>query len=320
MRRLTVRAYFIFIMLSFTACHSLEKSFEKAAKMKEARENFKKKEYDKALLQYEKVLADNSKDEKALEGATGIFISLGRYYDAIHYVQRIQKISPECSLCDFFLGESYRALGKSSLAVEHYRKALDKRPANIQIIKGLSWALYAEKEFEEGYNLIEKVYRRSLFDPDTAIIRIRFLLQLKNFKDALSASHYALSRVKKTELKAQLYSFKGDIYTGFLQLKKAKSYYEKSLFLEPLLGGALFGLGRVYYFMEEKEKAKEYLKRSIRVSEKFTDAYYYLAKIYELEDKRKAKIFYEKFYKKAHSNEKFFGLALEAKRRIEALR
>jgi tetratricopeptide (TPR) repeat protein len=307
-------------MLSFISCHSLEKSFEKSAKMKEARKNFKKKEYDKALLAYEKILAHNPKDEKALEGATETFVSLGRYYDAIHYAQKMKEISPECSRCDFFLGESYRALGKSSVAVEHYRKALEKRPMNIQILKSLSWALYIEEEFEEGYSLIEKVYRRSPFDPDTAIIRIRFLLQLKNFKDALTASHYALSRVKKTELKAQLYSFKGDIYTSFLQIEKAKNYYEKALFLEPLLGGALFGLGRVYYSMEEKAKAKEYLTRSIRVSEKFTDAYYYLAKIYELEDKRKAKIFYEKFYKKAHSNEKFLGLALEAKKKIEALR
>gem|GEM_PF-4945847 len=315
-----MRTYFILTIFTFTGCYSLEERFEKSVKMKEARENFKKKEYDKALLEYEKILAHNPKDENALQGAAEVFLYLGRYYDTIHYTQRMKDISPECSLCDFLLGESYRALGKSSIAVEYYKKALKRRPQNIQILKGLSWALYEEGKFEEGYGLIEKVYRRSPFDIDTAVIHIRFLLQFKNFKEALKVSQYALSRVKKTESKAQIYSFKGDIYTGFLQFAEAQNYYKKALLIDPLLGGALFGLGRVYYFMEEKAKAKKYLTRSIRVSEKFIDAYYYLGKIYELEDKKKAKIFYEKFYKKAHTNEKFFGLALEIKKKIELLR
>lgn len=310
---------FLFFLLAFAQCTSLENRIERAARIQKAKKELRGEEYQRALLRFEKTLKEDPKNTNALEGVILALIRLGRYYEAIAYIGKRTELEPPCSLCDFYLGESYRALDKCSFAIKHYKKALKKRPGSKQILRSLSWALYEEGEFEEGYQLINEVYRRSPFDVDTTIIRIRFLLELKDFKAVLKTSDEALHQVKKAKLKAQFYSFKGDVHTGFLQFGKAKKFYQKALFLQPLLGSALLGLGKNYYFTKQEEKAEKYLTQALRVSRRFFEGYYYLAKIAEADDPERAQIFYQKFYRMALAENKDYGALLkDVKKRLQS--
>ena len=309
---------FLFFLI-FIACQTIEQRGILNSELVQGENNYKEGFYTGALANYKKVLKDDPNNLKAYDKIGRIYIKLGHYKEAIISLKKRLKIKSRCFSCYVSLGEAYRALGKNKKAKLFYTKALKLRPSSTIALRNLSWCLFKLEEYDKGFAIVDSLYKKKKFDSDIAIIRIRYLLKLRKHKEVLSSSDYALSRIQTTDMKALFYSFKGDAYSSLFEMEKAKRFYQKAIFIQPLLGSALLGLGRYHFHRGDEELSKTYLTRALRVSRDLAEGYYLLARLYEGTESDKAKIFYAKFHQKAQGSKEYLSLIAEVQKRVKIL-
>lgn len=275
--------------------------------------------YTQALNNFKEVLKVDPDHFLALRRKAEIMLKLGRYKSAIVVLKKLLKTKPNCFICYYSLGESYRALEKNLMAVYYYEKALELKPNHFKSLRNLSWTLYKLKKYKRGFNIVNRLYQARDFNTDLAIIRIRFLIKLQQYKEALISSNKGLLRAKKSDSRAQFFSFKGEVFLKTNKWDRAKKYYDEALSLQPLMPSALLGIGKYYYVKKEKKLAIKYITQALRSYNKLFEGYYLLARLYEGSDEKKARNFYKKFYKRAKNDAEYSVLITEVKKKIASL-
>ena len=144
----------------------------------------------------------------------------------------------------------------------------------------------------------------------------RILNKIGQSKKALTILNKSKALSKKVDL-PYLFSVEGDIYANSDQCDKAETAYRNALQEQPLLAGALLGLGKCLLNTNERlDLAISYIERATRLKPHLTEGFYLLGKAFEKTDPQKALRYYKRFNKRASADPEFTEELISVKKKI----
>jgi tetratricopeptide (TPR) repeat protein len=153
-------------------------------------------------------------------------------------------------------GWSLISLGDYPAAVQALSRALTLSPGELQAESLLGWAQMLNEEFDPALETFQQVLTR---DPSNALARINvgyICLKQERFGEAIE--HLSRAIRLDNDRKATLYAhyYLGLVYLARDMLEDAQTFFEKTLTLGPNLIEAYYELGRVRWFLGDREGAK----------------------------------------------------------------
>ncbi|MGD9581639.1 MAG: tetratricopeptide repeat protein, partial [Vampirovibrionia bacterium] len=176
------------------------------------------------------------------------------------------------------LGETFLHLGKPLYAEDEFNKALQLSPGLIDSYIGLG--IINQRRFD--YNKALSYYRKA-----ASINRNYYKAYIK-----LGEAYLEMGNVKQaiTEF-SKANNAEGNYWLGFSYLvnndyTKAKAYFEKSININPFDARPYKDLSRIYLQEEELLKTRNLLDNAIGLDTNYSDAYYLLGLLDELESNK----------------------------------
>ncbi len=247
-------------------------------------------EYQEAIDYFLKAINTGSQNQKHLVKSYQLlgtsYLRNGNDRKAQNAFKQLLKIDPEHQWSwtswmyrDF--GMTYYNQGKYKEALGHLLKALDleqDKPSKLlfdihsDIHKGLGYTCF----FLGNFDLAVRHYRlyfemSELTTPDQKTV-MEFLTRA-----TITASHYPGS---KKLYKAMEHLESGLVFVENERFPEAKIEFEQVIKLDPGNSSALYGLGRYYYELNDKEQAFSWLNKSLEKQPNYAPTHYYLGQIY----------------------------------------
>ncbi len=212
--------------------------------------------FQKASTEYEKVSENSPVYYVAqLKSATNDMLR-GQKEQAIHKLQKLQRLYPESAHIAFRLGEASRTLGQYNRAVLYYEYALDKLPQNERN----RWTLY--------YALGIAFERQHLFEKSDA-----------SFQKALKLSHRhpeVLNYLGYSWLERGV-----NVNEALYMIFEAHRKNPEDGHILDSLGWALYKMGNYDNAVSVLERASEYLPSNAVVFDHLGDAYWQIGRYNE---------------------------------------
>lgn len=272
-----------------------------------------------AISSYKVAIRKNPKDLVARRNIGLVLVKIGDYKHAVTHLELAVKKFDRDFDTNFYLGEAYRGRENYAEAIFWYQKAVKIRPSHAKTLKSLAWSFFNIRFYSESLKTARKLYRVSPKDPQAAIIIVRTFLKLKRPSDAYRILKIAKQKAPKSSM-PYLSSVEGDIFLDLNQPQKAARAYRSALKDQPLLAGALMGLGRCHLDDGDNKKAITLMERAARIRPKMTEVYYYLGQAYESVNTKKSIRYYQAFHKMGSTDPEFLGLLKKVKKRTVMLR
>lgn len=200
--------------------------------------------YQKAILAFEKALAM----EPGL-WASNLFLGIGCYktnqFDrAVVALNKALELDPKAADLEgrFWLGVTYKALGRNEEAVRELEKRLERTPQDIEVLYNLSSACRP-------------------FAPHKATDLLNRML-------AIDPNSY---RVKQME---------GEVFEHQEKYPQALAAYQAAYAQKPHVPGLRFALGSVYWKMRQFDEAKKWLTAELSSNPHHALSHYQLGNIY----------------------------------------
>ena len=247
------------------------------------------------------------------------YLKLQKYKSARKHLLVIEEKAKDMFEFNFLLGEAYRGLDDYAESIFFYRKAQNINPDEMQNLKALAWSYYKIRYYKEAIKVLIFVKEKDPSDQQAYIIQARILSKLKRYRKAISTLNKGL-KISSRKDKPYFLSIKGDIYFSLGQIKKAKKFYQIALKSNPLISGALLGLGRCLFDEGEVKKALVYMEQARRLKPNLIEIYLLLARSYELVNKKKSLSYYIKFKKMAMNDPDFLEFNNEVNKKIKNLK
>jgi tetratricopeptide (TPR) repeat protein len=247
-----------------------------------------------------------------------VLVKLGDYRGASRHLEKAMKKYERDFDANYYLGESYRAQDKYAEAIFRYKQALKIKEGDPRALKPLTWSYFKIRYYTEALTHARELQKIAGKDDQTTIILARTLLKLKRTNEALATVRSARKSMDKNS-RAFFNSVEGDILYELGDAKNAEKMYRDALKDQPLLAGALLGLGKCMLDSNKTKLAISYMERAVRVRPRLTEAHYLLAKAYEPTDKEKALKYYQYFRKQASADPEFIAKLNEVKQKIGML-
>jgi tetratricopeptide (TPR) repeat protein len=219
---------------------------------------------------------------------------------------------------NYYLGEAYRAQDKYAEAIYRYKQALLIKENDPRAMKPLAWSYFKIRYYSEALAIGKELQKIAQNDDQVPIIVSRTLLKMKRSKEALTTMQKARKNIAKTS-EAFYNSVEGDILYELKDTSGAIKAYKEALKDQPLLAGALLGVGRCLLDEGKTNQAISYMERAVRVRPRLTEAHYLLGRAYEPLDKTKSLRYYQIFRRQASVDPEYLGYLTEVKSRISAL-
>jgi tetratricopeptide (TPR) repeat protein len=271
-----------------------------------------------AAESYKKALAKTPKNQTANRNLGMVLVKMGDYKAASRHLEKAMKRYDKDFDANFYLGEAYRAQDKYAEAIFRYKKALKIKADDSRALKPLAWSYFKIRYYSEAMAVARTLQKKAPEDDQTGIIVARTLLKLKRAKEALAT---LMAAKKNIEISSRPYynSVEGDVYYELGRQSEAEKAYREALKEQPLLAGALLGLGRSLLSQGHTKQAISYMERAVRIRPRLTEAHYLLGKAFEGSDKRKALRYYALFRRQAAAYPEFIGMLNDVKTRMSFL-
>jgi tetratricopeptide (TPR) repeat protein len=271
--------------------------------------------YKEAITSYLRELKNNPEDATVNRNLGIVYLKTSNYKKAASHLKKSMPAYSTDHLTNFYIAESYRAQREFSEAIFHYRKTLELSPGFDKALKALAWSYYQTRSYAEALRTIQKMQALSPNDSQTAIIAARILIKSKASKKALSTIQKALAFSQPEDI-AFLHSAEGDIYLALDDCQSAEKSYRAALQKEPLLAGALLGLGKCLLKTSDKvDQAIAYMERATRLKPSLAEGFYLLGKSLENTNPDQSLKYYAQFKKVASGNPEFRKQLQELKHR-----
>lgn len=275
--------------------------------------------YREAVQQYKIILHQEPMQPEANRNIGMVYVKTGQYKQAARHLSIAAKTFSKNFETNYYLAESLRALNNFSDAIFRYKLALASQPNHVQTLKALAWSYFQIRYYKAAYETARTLKTVVANDTQVDIITARILDKMAKPKAAIRTIRKALVNAKKSE-EPYLKSALGEIIANAGNCHVAIKIFQEALKVQPLLAGALVGLGKCLVEEENRiELARSYLERAIRLKPRLLDAYYYLGKSYEKTDLNKAKQYYARFYREAAGDPAFMQKIEQSKNRIEIM-
>lgn len=247
-----------------------------------------------------------------------VALKLGEYQRAEGYLRRSERRDAGQFLTQFYLAEAYRGQSRFADAIFHYKTALEKRPKDQEVLKALAWSYFRIHYYTEALQVARRLRKYHPAEGQGVIIEARTLLKMKRLPEAFKLVSQQLNRASD-HLKPYYQSVAGDITYSMGKLHRAYNFYKKAIRREPLLAGALLGVGRCLAAKGKFKRAVVYMERAVRARPALTEGYLALAKIYEKLHSRKALRYYRKFRKSVDKNPEYLSMVPQLDDKIRHL-
>lgn len=303
-----------FLLLTSIRCQTTPKtdSFQHAF------EYYRDGLYREALDSFKENISKENYDPKNLKYLGISYVKVGNYKKASKTLKEASSHFSEDSDLYFYLGEADRGLNNLSEAIFWYQKSLQANDKNIETLNALSWTFYRIRYYKKALEVSQRAFNLKPFDSHSSLILTRILLKLRRIKEAKSMISSSFKYISEGE-KPYFYSLLGDVYYQYRKLSQAKSAYEKALKADPLLSGALLGMGKIYLQRKQTKNAIKYLQRSARIKPTLVETLYLLAIAHEKQDPQKSIQFYKKFYAQVSQDPEYLALLGKIKKKISLL-
>lgn len=267
---------------------------------------------------YKKALAQTPNNATAHRNLGMVLVKIGDYKAAARHLEKAMRRYERDFDANFYLGEAYRAQDKYAEAIFRYKKSLKLRDADPRALKPLAWSYFKIRYYSEALSIARQLQKVASDDDQTGIILSRTLLKLKRTKEALATLRVAKKKIERAS-RPFYNSVEGDILYEQGDIAGADSAYREALKDQPLLAGALLGLGRCMLDEGKTKAAITYMERAVRIRPRLTEAHYLLGKAYESTDKDKALRYYQYFRRQASADPEFITYLNDVKQRISTL-
>lgn len=271
-----------------------------------------------AAESYKKALAARPENATANRNLGLVLVKLGDYKAAVRHLEKAMSRYEGDFDANFYLGEAYRATDKYAEAIFRYKSALRLDNDNPKALKPLAWSYFKIRYYSEALEAGKKLTKVASADDQTAIIVSRTLLKLKRPGEALKTLRLARKSIQKSSI-PYYNSVEGDILFEMGKTKSAGKLYRDALREQPLLAGALLGLGRCLLQEGKTDKAITFMERAVRIRPLLTEAHYLLGQAYEKTDRQKSLKYYQHFRRQAAADPEYLALINDVKNRIATL-
>ena len=271
-----------------------------------------------AAESYQKAIKADAAYFPAYRNLGMIYVKMGEYKRATRNLEISMESYENDFDANYYLGEAYRGQDKYAEAIFRYKKSLTIRKDDPRALKPLAWSYFKIRYYSEALVTARKLSVVAKDDDQTSIILARTLLKLKRPREALAVIKKGKSKIKRSSL-PYYHSVEGDIQYEMGHTKLAIKNYRAALKVQPLLAGALLGLGKSMLKNNQDPKAITYLERAIRIRPRLTEAYFLLGKVYENKDRQKSLQYYRSFRKQASADPEFLAMMNEVKSRMTKL-
>ena len=253
-----------------------------------------------AVSSYREALREDSNNWTAHRNLGLLLVKTGKYDRAISHLRKSLPRFRRDFDTNFHLGEAYRAKEKYAEAIFRYRFALGIKSNAPEALKSLGWTYYRINLLNEARQMINKLLTIDRDDYNGAIILARIYLKQRDFNKSLETINNYRSIADQNTL-PYFQSIEGDVYLEMNKIKAAANLYLTALKSNPLLPGALLGMGTIFLKRGQNKKAVKYLERAARLRPRQTRVHLLLGKAFELSDVRRALKHYQIFRKLARS-------------------
>ncbi len=177
-----------------------------------------KKQYKKALEEYEKALVVNPTNPILMCAIGECYFHLGQLDQAILTLHKVAQINPQDAEAHSLLGVSYYEVGLISKAIDYCRRAISLSPQNSTYYNNLGVALAEKGELDESV----ETYKVALkMNKDDAVVYTNFGIiyhQMGKDKEAKEVFHHAM-KLDPNEITAHYclgmeYEHKGEVEVG----------------------------------------------------------------------------------------------------------
>jgi tetratricopeptide (TPR) repeat protein len=202
--------------------------------------SYEVKEYDNAILYYQKVIELNPSSSPAYNNLGSAYGSKGNLDKAIQSYEKAIELDPNYSVAYYNLGNDYSSEGDLDKAIQSYEKAIELNP-----------------NYSKAYNNLGIAYGTQ-GNPDKAIPLFDKAIELNpNYSEA--------------------YSNLGHAYANKHNVEKEIQCYEKAIELDPKDSETYYWLGVAYGSKDNLDKAIPFIKRAAQLG--YEHAQQYLTKI-----------------------------------------
>lgn len=267
---------------------------------------------------YKKALAQQPSNATAHRNLGMVLVKMGDYKASARHLEKAMKRYENDFDANLYLGESYRAQDKYAEAIFRYKRALKLKEGDLRAMKPLAWSYFKIRYYSEALTIARELQKKAGSDDQVSIITARTLLKLKRPREALAT----VQKAKKTVARSSrpfYNSVEGDIFYDLGNRQEAAKAYREALKDQPLLAGALLGLGRTMIDDGNQKQAISYLERAVRVRPRLTEAHYLLGKVYEPIDREKSLRYYQYFRRQASADPEFISYLTDVKKKISLL-
>lgn len=284
--------------------------------LRKANESVLAKQWRSAERSYDRVLTIDSEHSEAIRNLGIVKFKLKEYHQALKLFERVQSFYANRDFdFNFYRAETNRVLARFAQAAASYEAALKIKPKDVMTLKSLSWTYFRLNAYKEALAVATKGISLHPGDIQLGLIKVRIFLKLGRMTEV----NELLTNLKKTASQEQvpfIQSVEGDASLATDNCEKATVSYKSALKKEPLLAGALLGLGKCTLKMGEIEKGAELVESALRIQPKLVEAYYILAQVYEKSDPKRSMAFYKAFYQRSASDPFFAKKRKDVKEKV----
>ena len=216
-----------------------------------------------------------------------LYVRMGKYSLAIRHLRRSLNSFHNDFDIHFYLGEAYRSKEKYAEAIYRYRSAINIKSDAPEALKSLGWTYYKINLLKDAEATIKKLLAIDRNDYNGVIILARVYFRQNKYQKAMKVIETYRAKVDARSF-SYLQSIEGDINMKAKRVKVATRLYRDALRKNPMLVGALIGLGRVFLVQKQQQNAIRYLKRALRLNPKSSQVHMLLGQAYESTDIRKS--------------------------------
>jgi len=271
-----------------------------------------------AIEKYSAVLKKNDRNMWAHRNIGIVYLRAKEYQSSVEHLEKSLIRFENDFEVNFSLAEAYRSLDKHAEAIFRYQRANVVRSNNVEVLKGLAWSYYKIRYLKDAVTTIQQAKKISKDDPQILVMESRILVRSNRISDAASVIRKAKS-IADDSMLPYIQSVEGDVIAAGGDCSGATKIYRDALKRQPLLAGALLGLGKCLIDSDNPTMAVEYLERAVRIRPALAEAHFYMGKALQKTAPAKATASYKKFVSIMSDDPEWRDAVSEARKTVSAL-
>jgi serine/threonine protein kinase/TPR repeat protein len=263
---LNVSFYFIILLILFTLLYFIGRGYYINRRVEilcdEARELYKKEDYNGTIKHYQEVINLNGDSIKAYRGLGEAYLKKKEYDKAKLSFERALDIDKDDEESHLDMAKLFLAKKDVFNAQIWYKKALVINKDNPEAINGLGDSYFILKNYKEAIGEYEKLLQ---LEPNSVPLRVKIGItykKKKDYKNSMKWFSLALN-IKDDYYQARLEI--ADIYITGRNYDKAIEEYKKILENNPDNIDATTGIGECYKRKEDYDGALKWFKKALEL-------------------------------------------------------